>query len=497
MNATAAIINPPWTRRQWVTAGLFFIAVTLALLVRNQPWQLDNYDQAKQAYASQDMVLNGHWLFQHLPIGGYATKPPLVGWVSAGLYYITGSWDWAWRLPSLASALVLMGLLLMLGRQYAGWRGGMVAAAAVILNMLGLRLATLVRTDMPLALLIFVAGAMILRHVEQRQPWRPRDRIGLGLVILAAVLTKGHVVYAFLLPGLLAYAGYARATRQVNHAWPGWTVWIVPLAVLAAMLAAGLRWLPGFYDQIVVDELLVVFQTGAAAGRTQPVYYYLPHLLHKWVPWSLLLILMMTASRTTRGHLSADPGRVWLLAWILGGLLAMSLVPQKRVDRIFPVVPPLCLLLAMWAGHLIATARGTGWFFRTRNVWATVALLGWGGYAVYCSMESTRHHEAALEQFGRAVAARHPAGAARLAVVDPGDDGLICYLASRQLPIPADAALAQWQAGALDALIARESFYTHHAARLADGAITAAVTSPFEGVPYLYITKLDPRASGR
>src|SRR6516162_5683001 len=84
------------------------VAIAFASLVAtNLPWQLDDYDQAKQAFTSFEMVKQGHWLYQHTPRGRVATKPPLVGWVSAGLFEVTRSWDLAWRLPVLLSAAVL------------------------------------------------------------------------------------------------------------------------------------------------------------------------------------------------------------------------------------------------------------------------------------------------------------------------------------------------------------------------------------------------------
>ncbi|MDP9254648.1 MAG: hypothetical protein M3O66_06910, partial [Verrucomicrobiota bacterium] len=41
--------------------------MTLILLlwaVTNLPWQLDDYDQAKQAFTSFEMIKEGHWLYQ-------------------------------------------------------------------------------------------------------------------------------------------------------------------------------------------------------------------------------------------------------------------------------------------------------------------------------------------------------------------------------------------------------------------------------------------------
>ena len=66
----------------------------------NIPWTLDDYDQAKQAYTSFEMVRQGHWLYQHTPNESVATEPPLVGWVSATVFEATRWWEGAWRIPS-------------------------------------------------------------------------------------------------------------------------------------------------------------------------------------------------------------------------------------------------------------------------------------------------------------------------------------------------------------------------------------------------------------
>src|SRR5215469_18517967 len=88
---------------------LLVVAALIAVLfgIANLPWQLDDYDQAKQAFTSFEMVKDGHWLYQHTPHERVATKPPLVGWISAALFEVTRSWEIALRLPSLIAALAL------------------------------------------------------------------------------------------------------------------------------------------------------------------------------------------------------------------------------------------------------------------------------------------------------------------------------------------------------------------------------------------------------
>src|SRR2546430_9182535 len=83
-------------RMLWIAAGV----TILLFLIANLPWQLDDYDQAKQAFTSFQMANEGRWLYQQTPHQHVATKPPLVGWISAALFIVTRSWDLAWRLAA-------------------------------------------------------------------------------------------------------------------------------------------------------------------------------------------------------------------------------------------------------------------------------------------------------------------------------------------------------------------------------------------------------------
>src|ERR1700738_508858 len=77
----------------WVVGVLTIVL----FLVTNLPWQLDDYDQAKQAWTSYEMTTEGHWLYQRTSDDqGLATKPPLIGWISAAIFIITRSWGVAW-----------------------------------------------------------------------------------------------------------------------------------------------------------------------------------------------------------------------------------------------------------------------------------------------------------------------------------------------------------------------------------------------------------------
>ena len=128
-------------RTLWVVAAVILLLFAIA----NLPWQLDDYDQAKQAFTSFQMIKEGRWFYQQTPHEHVATKPPLVGWISAGLFAMTRSWDVAWRSPSLLCAALIAFLLFRSASRAYGIVAGLIAFAAFGFNFLSPRLATLVQ----------------------------------------------------------------------------------------------------------------------------------------------------------------------------------------------------------------------------------------------------------------------------------------------------------------------------------------------------------------
>src|SRR5215475_3316238 len=167
-------------------------AVILCLFaLTNLPWQLDDYDQAQQAFTSFEMIKEGHWFFQRTPHELIAQKPPLVGWVSAAIFSITRSWDIAWRLPSFLMAVVLATILYRAAMAAYGAATALIAVSAFGLNLLSVRLATLVRTDMPLALVIFLLGLLIWQKIRAREAWQPDERWEMFALLTASMFIKG------------------------------------------------------------------------------------------------------------------------------------------------------------------------------------------------------------------------------------------------------------------------------------------------------------------
>src|SRR5437764_5159403 len=142
---------PPSDHLPYLAANRQFFRVIAVVLIlfalSNLPWTLDDYDQAKQAFVSYQMIGQQRWLYQTTPHEGLAgnpkrhsvnhinSKPPAVAWISAGLYEIGRSWDFAWRFPSFAAAVGLAFLVFRSARAF-GDLPALIATAAFGLNLL-------------------------------------------------------------------------------------------------------------------------------------------------------------------------------------------------------------------------------------------------------------------------------------------------------------------------------------------------------------------------
>ena len=466
------------------TAWIVGVLTVILFLVTNLPWQLDDYDQAKQAFTSFEMVKEGHWFYQKTPHERVATKPPLVGWTSAVFFALTRSWDVAWRLPSFLAAIAISILLFRVATTAYGAGAGLIALSAFGFNLLSPRLATLARTDMPLALVILLLGLSIWKKIRNRAAWTLPDRLSIFAVLTAAMLIKGPIIYAFLLPGILlfqlwgrrrhgpsrtgnsvAVATHApRTAKRLQGAWCGWWPWFASLGIFLLWVMGGVLLVPGFFDQVVVREFVARF--GEAVHRPQPLYFYLPHLLHKFAPWSVLMIATAIVDLRSResklGTLFREmsPETFWLVCWSFGGLIAMSLIPSKRVDRIFPVVPPLCLLLAVQiCGRDTALPRKLSGVGPARRpyLWVVIALLlsilFTSGYTVAKVVSGYRDHRDALVVFGREVCHEAAVRHWRYEAISGSDEGMLLYLQKTHFIEPKEA-ISEWNRDALDALVA-------------------------------------------
>jgi hypothetical protein len=255
------------------------------------------------------------------------------------------------------------------------------------------------------------------------------------------MLTKGPVIFAFVLPGYVAYL----LLKRRGEPWRDAAMWLLPLVPFAAWLIAGVYSFDQFYDQVVAREFLARFDSGEnAVHNAKPFYTYLTKIVPMFAPWSLALYALPFIP-AVRKHIKASPELLWLVCWVLGGLLVMSLVPSKRADRIFPIIPPACLLLA----------RCLPLFPRARVLIpaiAAIAVLGNVAYSAWICVENHRTEQGGLVAFGEQSRQIARDLGTPFAIVRPRDEGMMLYARKTRFLHPAEARNG-WRKGQIEAVI--------------------------------------------
>ena len=152
-----------------------------------------------------------------------------------------------------------------------------------------------------------------------------------------------------------------------------------------------------------------------------------------------------------------SPDMFWLMCWSLGGLIVMSLVPSKRVDRIFPVIPALSLLLAAQLAQSFRDERSMKRIMQWSALSLLFATLFTSTYTFSKVVTGYLHHRDSLVSFARAV--RHESDAHRwryevISIRIGEDQGMLLYLQKPHFIFRPEEAAAEWNRGAVDALVA-------------------------------------------
>ena len=143
----------------------------------------------------------------------------------------------------------------------------------------------------------------------------------------------------------------------------------------------------------------------------------------------------------------------------------MSCVPSKRIDRIFPIVPPLCLLLAAAVGEF--RKRETLKVIVDRLCIAAVILASvlTTGYVANRIVVAHREQRDTFAAFGRDVVKTATERGWRYSIVGGDDEGMALYVRRTEFAWP-DEAAAEWNAGKLDALVVADDEMAGLLARL-------------------------------
>lgn len=355
----------PWL----LASGLVLVVIFFAFpLLLSNP--LVDPDEGLHASIAQEMVEQGDWVTPSFLGEPFFDKPILFSWTQALSLKVFGMTEGASRLTGM-----VFGLLGVLTTGLVGWRlmGRTVGAVAVILyasSVLPLALTQVASHDV--ALIPWINLAVLLFWEADRVTTR-RGQVACTLAIGGALglacLTKGLVGVA--LVGV-AYGSYLLLTRRLTA---GACVRGAGALTVAGLIASAWYFAmesrhPGYLYYYFVERHLLGFATSTQRHAGESFWFYLPILLWGSLPWITYLPaglrewwLRRQDTRFASRMKSVDNGgMVLLLCWVIGGTILMTVAKSKLITYIWPVFPPLMILLAVvWSrmieGRLTESAR--------------------------------------------------------------------------------------------------------------------------------------------
>jgi 4-amino-4-deoxy-L-arabinose transferase-like glycosyltransferase len=198
---------------------------------------------------------------------------------------------------------------------------------------------------------------------------------GAGIALGGAMLTKG-------LTGL-AIVGLAHLALLLLERRLSIRVVAGGLLALAVGAAIALPWYlamehanPGYLHYYIVERHVSGFASESQRHAYRPWGYYVPILLAGGLPWTLYVPLSVRLAGggtvTTAGL--ADLRRLGA-AWLLTGLVFLSVAGSKLFTYALPLFPPLALLAVVGWLRALETEAGRRWLGRLVAVHAVVLCL--------------------------------------------------------------------------------------------------------------------------
>jgi 4-amino-4-deoxy-L-arabinose transferase-like glycosyltransferase len=334
-------------RRLCAGVGLLGLSILLFL------WGIWSYplsdpDAGMYADIGARMAQSGDWITPRFNGLRYLEKPPLLYWLIALTYRLTGPSEWGAHLWPALSGVAGVILTYVIGKTLFGAAAGLWAGLVLATNIGYVVFARVISTDLLFTLwLSLTCFAFLQAYHGQGRLWLPLGYVSMGL----AIMTKGVIGIA--LPGLIILAFLALSKDLPALKRLGlW--WGLPLALGLALpwhVIVAVRH-EGFFGFYVVDNHLLRFLGQRAFVEDDVPLSFLGFLgatLTLLGPWSLFL---PAALRCSPIHLRAagrhGPAALFLLLWagLIVGFFAFS--PLKLEHYGLPAFPALALLLGLF-----------------------------------------------------------------------------------------------------------------------------------------------------
>jgi len=319
-------------------------------------------------------VLAGNLILPRFLPGPIVHVPPLYWWLAALCVKAVGWNELALRVPSLVAAALTCAIVFAWTSKTIGKRPGLWAAGALLFCHFFLDAARQPRMDSLLTLFVSAAALSLERALcaaaQPRPAWwyfAAAGAMGLG------ALSKGILGVA--LPGAVV-ALFVTTRRRFRD--------LLGPAMITAFLAAsgiGLAWYVAAYRlggskflewqlRMNLWSRFVPASAGGAQYCVHPFWYFIPHVLSGFLPWSLYLPAFVLAVWPSGERKLPEP-IVYAICWFAALFIFFSSSHGKCLIYVLPVFPPLAILVGWTVEQAGAAFSDRRW---VRQVFASGAV---------------------------------------------------------------------------------------------------------------------------
>jgi 4-amino-4-deoxy-L-arabinose transferase len=349
--------------RVWVVLA-FFLAGIMFVFPLTVSFPLLDPDEGLHASIAQAMVEGGNWTTPQFLGQPFLDKPILYFWVQAASLSWFGESEMAVRLPGLFFGLLGAVTTALLARRLFSRRVGLLAGILYATTILPTALAQAASHDVALIPWINLV-ILLLWELDHAVSWRTTIAcvVGAGFFLGLAILTKG--LFGVAVVGV-AFGGYLLLAWRLTWSTVLQGTFVVVLALLVASpwYLAVERQNPGYLQYFLFDRHWLGLTTDSQPHGDQPWWYYLPILLGGGLPWIGYLPVAIREYFAPTEHKSSgfEASATLLWFWLIGWTLLMLLAGSKLATYLWPVFPPMAVLVAdVWArllqGKLSATSH--------------------------------------------------------------------------------------------------------------------------------------------
>jgi hypothetical protein len=296
--------------------------------------------EARYIEIPRQILATGDWITPHLNGVQYFEKPPLFYWLQAIFLSIDNS-EFGGRI---ATSLVVTFTCLTtysIGRLLYNRQAGLLAASALATSILGYGLSRVAMLDAPVTLFLTCAIASFL---AAQKTGNPRFYYFMYVASALAVLTKGLigiVIPAIVIGGWIVVSNNWKILKSARL-FTGTLLFLTitaPWHILMAMKH------PEFLDFYFIHEHFERFLTDEHK-RTAPWWFFIAITAVGALPYWLLLIRCSLFEKwTLKTNTQQLTTNNFFYLWIILPLLFFSASHSKLVPYIFPIFPPLFLLI--------------------------------------------------------------------------------------------------------------------------------------------------------